>query len=132
MSQQEDRERDEPHLFVVSEDIDASNAWQLKPRLLEQDVEVPGVGTLKVRGLSREEVLGIRAKGETTTPEMERRILALALIDPVLTEDEVGEWQKASAAGEIEKVTDVVMRLSGLIAEAPKQAMAQLRDGPGR
>jgi anti-sigma B factor antagonist len=35
MSQQEGRERSEPHLFVVTEDIDASNAWQLKPRLLE-------------------------------------------------------------------------------------------------
>ena len=35
MSQQEGQERAEPHLFVVTEDIDASNAWQLKPRLLE-------------------------------------------------------------------------------------------------
>ena len=35
MSQQEGQERSEPHLFVVTEDIDASNAWQLKPRLLE-------------------------------------------------------------------------------------------------
>ena len=35
MSQQEGRERSKPHLFVVTEDIDASNAWQLKPRLLE-------------------------------------------------------------------------------------------------
>jgi anti-sigma B factor antagonist len=35
MSQQEDQERAAPHLFLVTEDIDASNAWQLKPRLLE-------------------------------------------------------------------------------------------------
>jgi anti-sigma B factor antagonist len=35
MSQQEGQERAEPHPFVVTEDIDASNAGQLKPRLLE-------------------------------------------------------------------------------------------------
>ena len=35
MSQQEGQERAVPHPFVVTEDIDASNAGQLKPRLLE-------------------------------------------------------------------------------------------------
>ena len=35
MSQQEGQERAEPHPYVVTEDIDASNAGQLKPQLLE-------------------------------------------------------------------------------------------------
>jgi len=35
MSQQEGQERAEPHAYVVTEDIDASNAGQLKPRLIE-------------------------------------------------------------------------------------------------
>jgi anti-sigma B factor antagonist len=35
MSQREGQERVDLHLFVLTEDIDASNAWQLKPKLLE-------------------------------------------------------------------------------------------------
>lgn len=103
----------------------------LKARLPAQDIEIPGVGTVKVRGLSRDEVLSLRDKGMTTAAETERQILSLSLVDPALTEDEVGEWQKGSTPGEMEKVTDVVMRLSGLAEDSPKQAMTTFPDESG-
>lgn len=107
-----------------------------KPRLAEEDVEVPGVGTLRVRGLSRAEVLAVR-KAADDNPDgprvlaLERKMLALALVDPKLTEAEVGQWQDASAAGELEPVVQVVQRLSGMGARPDKQAYADFRGEPG-
>ena len=92
------------------------------PRLPEEDHEIPGLGTVRIRSLSRTEVLGIRGKS-LPVDEMERRLLAAALVAPALTEKEVGQWQAASAAGELEPVTKAIMRLSGLQEESAKEAV---------
>jgi hypothetical protein len=42
------------------------------------------------------------AKGIEAT---ERKILALGMVDPTMTEAEAGQWQKASPGGEIEAVS---------------------------
>jgi hypothetical protein len=83
----------------------------LKPRLAEADVEIPDVGTVRVRALSRAEVLLVRKATDNADSidgpralVLERKMLATALLDPVLSESEVGEWQKVSAAGELEVV----------------------------
>lgn len=101
-----------------------------KPRLPEGDVEVPGVGTVRVRGLSRFEVMSCQsAKGAA----LERRMLSIALVDPVLTEAEVGRWMGAAAAGELQPVLLRVQELSGLADDADKEAYKSFRDdaGPG-
>lgn len=98
-------------------------------RLPEQDVDVDGLGTIRIRSLSRAEVLGMRGK-DIEVVEMERRLMSAAMVDPKLTEDEVGQWQAASAAGELEPITKAIMALSGLDVEAPKQAMTTFRDRP--
>lgn len=100
-----------------------------KPRLPEDTVEVPGVGVLRVRGLNRLEAMHVQAaKGPEET---ERRILALGMVDPKLTEDEVRQWQRASAAGEIEPVSTRIAQLSGMVAESPKQAYQDFEADPG-
>lgn len=97
-----------------------------KSRLNEQDVDVPGVGTVRVRALSRTEVIMVRKATDTEHVDgprvlvIERKMLAAALVDPVLTEAEVGRWQAASAAGEIEPVVAAVQRLSGMDEGADK------------
>lgn len=97
-----------------------------KPRLPESDVEVPGIGVVRVRGLSRIEAMHVQA---ANGPEaIERRIMALGMVDPALTEDEVRQWQKASAAGEIEAVSKKIAELSGLLPGAEKEAYKSLRD----
>lgn len=95
-----------------------------KSRLPEADVEVPGVGTVRVRGLNRGEALSIQnvKDGPGMVAAMERKMLALALVDPVLTEAEVGQWQKAATAGELEPVGDKVSELSGMTPGAAKEA----------
>jgi hypothetical protein len=95
----------------------------------EDDVTVDRMGVVKVRGLSRDEVLGIQ-KAKTTL-ELERKAIALGLVDPTMTEAEVGQWQRVSRGGEMEPVIDRIRELSGLSDDAEKQAMTQFRDEPG-
>lgn len=95
----------------------------------EDYVEVPGLGTLRVRGLSRAEALSLR--GISDPAEAEQKILSMAMLDPALTMDEVGRWQKASDAAEIEPVTDKVTELSGMLGSSAKEAYKSLRDESG-
>lgn len=91
-----------------------------------EDVEVPGVGTVTVRGLTRSEALSIRGI-ELDELEAEAQLLALAMVEPKLTEDDVRAWQEASPAGEIGVVTAAVLKLSGMTADAPKEAVKGFR-----
>lgn len=101
-----------------------------KPRLPEADVEVPGIGIVRVRGLSRTEVLSIQQKDTSAPGAFERVLLAYALMDPELTEGEVGEWQAASIAGELEPVTAKVTELSGLSKDSAKNAYKEFESNP--
>jgi hypothetical protein len=94
-----------------------------KPRLPEADVDVPGVGTVRVRGLNRGEAMMVaEVKG---TAAKERKILSLGLVDPPLTDAEVGMWQKASPAGELEPVSNRIAELSGMLDGSAKEAVKQ-------
>ena len=102
-----------------------------KPRLPEEDVEIPGVGTVRVRGLSRAEALALN--GHEGSPErVERMLISKAAVDPELTPEDVAKWQEAAGAGELEPVMVAITRLSGMemqAKEAAKQAYRQFR-GP--
>jgi hypothetical protein len=83
------------------------------------DVEIEGVGVVQVRPLSRAEALAIQGV-EMAPAEMERRLLAAAMVAPKLTEDEVGVWQENSPAGELDPVGEAILRLSGMSKDAAK------------
>lgn len=101
----------------------------LKPRVPEGTVELDGLGTVRVRGLSRGEVfMTQQAKG---VEAMERKVLALGMLDPLMTEDEVRQWQQNSPAGEMEPVADKIRELSGLGKGADKSGVSGVRDGSG-
>lgn len=99
-----------------------------KPRLPEIDYELDGLGTIRIRALSRAEVMGCRnvKAGPGQAEAIERKMLALALVDPELTEAEVGRWQKASPAGELEPVTDKIAEMSGMKDESAKDAYKEM------
>lgn len=107
-----------------------------KPRLPEADVEIPGVGTVRVRGLTRDEVMVVRKSTDMEHVDgpraltLERKMLAAAMVEPALTESEVGRWQKAAPAGELEPVVRMVQELSGMLDDAPKEAMKTFRGEP--
>lgn len=96
------------------------------PRLEEDTVTLP-VGAVRVRALSRAEALRLKGR-DYAEDEFERVLLAAAMVEPKLTEDDVRAWQEASPAGELEPVTTAVLRLSGMAKAAAKEAMTSFRD----
>lgn len=99
-----------------------------KSRLPEADVEVPGIGIMRVRGLSRTEALHCRDTSDIVT--VERRMIALGLVDPVLTEGEVKRWQENSPASELEELTLRISELSGMTEGAAKAAYKEFESDP--
>lgn len=95
-------------------------------RLPEDSYEIPGVGTVRFRALTRGEALEVVGK-ELPYDEMERRLLSMAMVDPKLTEDEVRQWQAASPAGELEPICSAIQALSGLEEAAAKGAYQRFR-----
>lgn len=107
-----------------------SKADLLKKRLFGvDDVEIPGVGIVKVRPLSRSEVLELEGK-EMSAAEAEQKLVAKAMVEPKLTEAEVAEWQASSPAGELKPVNDAICRMSGIQVNnaAAKEAVKQFRN----
>lgn len=102
----------------------------LKHRVPEGTVELDGIGTVRVRGLSRGEVFAAQ-KTAKDTESQECRYLALGMVDPELTEDEVRQWQASSPAGELEAVVEKIKELSGLGKAADKSGVPGVRDEPG-
>lgn len=92
-----------------------------KPRLEERDVEIDGVGTVRVRALSRDELAEVREEyadddGELTDRRgFEYGLVAAALVDPAdMTPEDVALWAKAAPSGEVLKVLGVINNVSGL------------------
>lgn len=99
----------------------------LASRLKTETVSIPDVGEVVVRALTRAEAFQFTDK-DIAPDDMERRLLAAALVEPALTLDEVAEWHSASTATEIQPVVEAVLRLSGLEVDSPKKAYQQFRD----
>jgi predicted transcriptional regulator len=97
-----------------------------KARLAEEDVDLPGVGVIRVRALSRAEALRV-TDTEMPVTRMEQLLLSMAMVDPEMSEQDVAEWQSAASAGELEPVTEVIKRLSGLAEKAAKSGVPGVR-----
>jgi Fe2+ transport system protein FeoA len=106
------------------------------PRLREADVEVqmydadgnPFSGMVRVRGLSRLEAIHVQSR--EGADNIERHLLELGMVEPRMTQAQVGAWQKASPGGEMEVVTDKISELSGMKADSTKKAMQEMEDNP--
>lgn len=110
--------------------MDDLKARLLKPRLAEAEVDIEGVGTVRVRALNRGEAMSVQAV--ETLEAKERRIVALGMVSPKLTEAEVGKWQRNAPAGELEPVTQRISELSGLADGAAKKAVEEFQAEPER
>ncbi len=85
-------------------------------------VEIEGVGTVTVRGLTRFEFAMLGKKYPEAGPEQERDTLSIAMVDPEMSPAEIEAWQKASPIDEINRVAMEVNRLSGIGKAAEKEA----------
>jgi len=105
----------------------------LTGRLEHRDVEIPGVGTIRVRGLSRAEVLAVQdaAGPDASKQDIEAHTMAAAMIDPPMTVDEIRQWQASSPAGEMEEATRAVSELCRVGRDDAKAAYKSVRRGRG-
>lgn len=111
----------------------------------EDEVEVPGIGTVRVRGLRRDEALLMRdVRGLEAT---EKRLLAFGMVDPAFfdgqpadlpfmtrlksAEEDAARWQRAAVAGELEPVANRIAALSGMLSESAKEAVKAFLDDQG-
>jgi hypothetical protein len=104
-----------------------------KPRTPEREVDVPGLGVFRVRGLTRAEIKAI-AEGNDAGKDMEAYTLSLCLVDPHVTEDEARRWLEVAQFGEVEKLTEVVNEISGIgkyAKDAAKEAYKSVRPKRG-
>ncbi|NIL64943.1 hypothetical protein [Salinispora arenicola] len=62
---------------------------------------------------------------------LERKMLAAAMVAPVLTEAEVGRWQKSSAGGEMDEIVYKVQEMAGMLDTSPREAMSNFRGESG-
>lgn len=93
----------------------------LRPRCPERDVDLPGVGAVRIRGLTRAQVIEI-SKGMDAGRDMEPLSLSWAMVSPELTEDEARQWIETASFGEIQTLTTAVNELSGIAGRADKEA----------
>jgi len=84
--------------------------------------DIPGVGTITFRGMSRWELLEASRIGEEHgTAAQEKFILHVCMVDPPLTEAEVKAWQMLpGSAGEIAPLQKKINALSGIGKGAAK------------
>lgn len=100
-------------------------------RLPEDDLEIPGFGVLRVRGLSRADAL--RVEAAPSTADKDRAILKYGVVvdgDQQLTDDDVKRWTAAWPAGDIDLVSRRIAELSGMIEPAQKEAYKSAGDEP--
>lgn len=100
----------------------------LKARLSEREVELPGVGTVRVRGLSRAETVHL---GTLDVNAADAFLLHRGLVDPALTLEEVEQWRDSASAEEIHPAYEMIGALSGLGSEAMRQAVLSFREPAG-
>lgn len=101
----------------------------LKERLPEDDFEIPGVGTVRVRALSRGEVFRVQKLDDVGA--YERKVLHFGMVAPAMSEIDVGNWQEACPAGELDPVVNKIKELSGLGDDADKSGLPADGDEPG-
>jgi hypothetical protein len=94
-----------------------------------RDVTLPNGKVVKVRGLTRAELI---AGGQATEDpaEVERRNVAVCLLAPRMTVAEVRRWQKLpGSVAALAAISNAIRDLSGLGEGAQKSDVDQARDG---
>lgn len=90
----------------------------LARRVGTDTVEIDGVGTVTVRGLTRNE--SIMVANEKHLGKRDQVMLSLGMVDPPMTAADVAEWSAAAPGGEIEDVSRKIAELSKMTEAAPK------------
>lgn len=93
----------------------------------ERIVELPDGGEVKVRALTRDEVLQADELAEDDKSARDDYIIATALVEPSMSVDDVRAWGAAGAAGDLVVITEAIAEVSGLKQGAPKSGVPAAR-----
>lgn len=99
--------------------------------LPEEEITLPRGGVIRIRGLTRFEVSGIRGDGESKLVEAEALMLHHGMVEPCLSVEQARAWQQSSRHGETDYVTDRISDLSGLKYGQNKEYYKSLRGQSG-
>lgn len=95
--------------------------------LPEGEVEIPGVGTVKVRGMNRGELLYIgKFNGDAIASE--QYVLSACMLDPQMSKEDVAAWQQSGPAMEAQHVLQKINELSGIGKDAEKSRVSVAGD----
>jgi len=93
----------------------------LKARLREATVAIPDVGEVRVRALSREEVMTLQAiQADAGALASEAFCLVRGMVEPALSEEDARTLLQGSPGAELQPVVDAILALSGLVEGAQK------------
>jgi hypothetical protein len=92
--------------------------------LPEDDVEVPDVGTVRVRAMNRGELLTAgKLNVDKGQRDMERYVLSSCMVDPPMSLEDVDAWFAAGPAMEVQPVVHKINELSGVGKDAAKSGV---------
>lgn len=88
------------------------------------DIDMENGKKVRVRPLSRAEGLRFKNK-KMQVAVFEQQLIATAIVIPTMTMKQVAAWQEGDVAGlgNIELVTNTIMRISGMTKEGPKSTL---------
>lgn len=93
-----------------------------------EDVQL-SKGTVKVRGLSRQEWFFVGKTSEGDGDVAEATMLSIAMVEPAMRVKQVEAWRKRpGAATDVARVTEAVRRLTGVAEGAGKSDVAPAGD----
>jgi hypothetical protein len=91
------------------------------------DIELPTGKVIKVRGMTRYELM-LSRKDTEDIAEIERRMLAFCMVEPRMTAKQVEAWQKGSKPMVMAPVIEKIRELSGLGEGAQKSGVDSAGD----
>jgi hypothetical protein len=92
-------------------------------------VPIPGFGVIKIKPISRAQAMAVYDQ-EMPAAEMEQMLVSQACVEPRFTRAEVEAWQEVDGAGgNIYKLVNAILELSGMDVGAGKRAYKRFR-GP--
>jgi hypothetical protein len=90
-----------------------------------RQVPIDDLGSVTVRALSRTEVK--RATVKNDEDQTEANFISAAMVDPVMTPEDVAEWLDGAPAGDSVAVADAIAELSGMSEGAQKSGVPGVR-----
>lgn len=105
------------------------NALTSQRALKTEEISLEGIGTIKVRALTRAE--SHEVSDAKTEVDKEKTILRWGMVDPEMSYQDVDNWMAAAPADQLQLVTLTISHLSGMLDGEGKQMYERFRAEAG-